>query len=241
MRFTSVLIPVLIGLVVAPVAADSDHQAVMERISSLVPDAENVSVAETPIPEVLEVRVGSEVIYMSLDGRYLLQGRMFDLETQTDLTDQAQTSLRKDSMGEIDGASVISFAPEDPEFEVYVFTDIDCGYCRRLHAEIEDYNELGIAVHYLMFPRAGAGSPTWTKSESVWCAEDQQEAMTIAKLGQEPEPATCDDPVQSQYEFGQKVGVTGTPAMLTEEGVLIPGYVQPQQLKERLQALNSGS
>lgn len=217
--------------------ADADHEAVLERIGSLVPDAEDVTIAETPVPGVLEVRVGSEVIYMSNDGRYLLQGRMFDLETQTDLTDQARTSLRKEAMSKLDDIGIISFSPDNPEHNIYVFTDIDCGYCRRMHAQIDEYKEHGIAVHYLLFPRAGPGSGSWAKAEAVWCADDQQDALTIAKLGQEPDRLECDNPVQGQYQLGQEMGVTGTPALLTESGVLIPGFVQAAQLKERLVAL----
>ncbi len=239
MRLT--VVPALIlGMFVASAAsAEVDHEAIKDRINSLVPDAGDIFVSETQIPDVMEVRVGSDILYMSQDGRYLLQGRLFDLETQTDLTDKARTSLRQASMEGIDEFEMISFSPGDPEYEVYVFTDIDCGYCRRMHAEIDEYMEQGIAIHYLMFPRAGAGSPTWQTSESVWCADDQQEAITVAKLGQDVEEQTCDAPIESQYEFGQKVGVTGTPAKLTADGVLIPGYVQPRQLKERLDELNS--
>lgn len=229
-----------VGLIsAAAVAEESTYEAVHESLSGIVPNAENVAIAETPIEGVLEVQVDSEVIYMTADGSYLLQGPLFDLKTQTNLTDQTKTRIRKAAMDELDPAQSITFTPDKPEHEIYVFTDIDCGYCRRLHSQIDQYNAAGIAVHYLMFPRAGDGSKSWDKAVSVWCADDQQTAITRAKEGREPEPAQCDNPVRAQYNLGQKMGVTGTPALLTSNGVLIPGYVPPEQLVQRLDRIAS--
>lgn len=219
------------------VAQDDGYEAVHERLTKIVPNADNVAVAETPVEGILEVRVDSEVIYMTDDGRYLLQGRLFDLESQTDLTDRSKTKIRKTAMDDLDVSESITFGPENPAHEIFVFTDIDCGYCRRLHAQIDEYNEQGIAVHYLMFPRAGNGSESWDKAVSVWCADDQQTAITRAKEGRDPRPEQCDNPVEEQYSMGQKMGVTGTPALLTSNGVLIPGYVPPEQLVQRLDRL----
>ncbi len=118
-----------------------------------------------------------------------------------------------------------------------VFTDIDCGYCRKLHAQMAEYNEQGIAISYLAFPRAGIGSRSYEKAVSVWCSEDQQDAMTQAKLGADPDPLQCDNPIAEQYQLGQQLGVTGTPALLTSSGQLIPGFVPPQQLRARLDSM----
>lgn len=237
MRLTTFLLPALLAAS-SYVFADADHQAVRDRIELLVPGSTDVSIAETPLDGILEVRVGSEVVYMTADGRFLFQGRVVDLETQTDLTEAAQAKLRHAAIEQIDKAQSISFGPENPAHEIYVFTDIDCGYCRRMHGQIDEYNEQGIAFHYLMYPRAGQGSHSWNKAASVWCANDQQEAMTVAKLGQEPDPVECDDPLDDQFRLGRDVGVTGTPALVTMDGVLIPGYVQPEQLRARLDQLN---
>lgn len=240
MRFHCQILAWCLMLAVSSVTAYAEqdaYEAVHESVSKIAPNADNIAVAETPLQGILEVQVGSEVIYMSENGRFLLQGRLFDLQTQTDLTDRAKTKIRRAAMDDLDASESITFAPDDPEHEIFVYTDIDCGYCRRLHSQIEQYNEAGIAVHYLMFPRAGNGSDSWDKAVSVWCAEDQQTAITRAKEGRDPEPAQCDNPVEEQYEMGQKMGVTGTPAMLTSNGVLIPGYVPPEQLVQRLEGL----
>lgn len=240
MRLVSLLLPMLF-VTVGAVADDvtDNYGAVKDRIGTLVPGSNDIAIAETPLDGILEVRVGSEVVYMTDDGRYLVQGRVVDLDTQTDLTEVAQAKLRREAVRRIDKSEAISFSPENPVHEVYAFTDIDCGYCRRMHGQMEEYMEQGIAFHYLMFPRAGKGSHSWEKASYVWCAADKQEAMTTAKLGQEPEPAQCEDPVDTQYKLGQEVGVTGTPALVTMNGTLLPGYVPPEQLRTRLDQLGA--
>lgn len=229
--------PTVVGLLLAGPVAAADYPEVLERLSGIVDDMEEVTIAEIPIDGLLQVGVGSEVIYMTEDGRFLIQGRVLDLETKIDLTNTARTRLRKEALAKLDSSEWISFGPEDAEHEIMVFTDVDCGYCRRLHQQMEEYNAAGIRINYLAFPRAGVGSPTYDKMVSIWCANDQQGAMNIAKAGGQPEPATCDNPVNTQYEFGQALGVTGTPGLVTLDGELIPGYVPPAQLKERLDGL----
>ena len=214
--------------------ADDKYSAVEERIRALAPNATSLAISETPIEGILMVQIGGDIIYASADGRYMIQGRVIDLETREDLTEGAKSGMRKELLASVDTSKQISFTPEDPTFELTVFTDIDCGYCRKLHDQVEEYNEHGIAIKYMAFPRAGIGSRSYEKFVSVWCAEDQQAAMTLAKSGADPDPAQCDNPVAQQYQLGQELGVTGTPALLTPEGMLIPGYVPPEQLRQRL-------
>lgn len=225
-------------LLAATAVFATDYAEIEERISSLVSEVRELSIAETPVPGLMQVRVNSEIIYMSDDGRYLLQGRFIDLETQTDLTDTAQASLRRERLADLNSDEFVSFGPEDADYEVMVFTDPDCGYCRRLHEQMEEYASNSIRIHYLAFPRAGVGSQTYDKMVSVWCAHDRQGAMDIAKAGETPPRATCDNPVDEQYQLGQSLGVTGTPSMMTFNGDMIPGYVPPEQLRARLESLN---
>lgn len=215
-------------------AADDDYSAVEERIRALAPNATSIAISETPIDGILMVQIGGEIIYASADGRYMIQGRVIDLETRADLTETAKAGMRKELLTSVDTSKQISFSPKDPEFELTVFTDIDCGYCRKLHAQVEEYNQQGIAIRYMAFPRAGIGSRSYEKFVSVWCSEDQQQAMTQAKSGADPDPEQCDNPVAEQYQLGMDLGVTGTPALLTADGMLIPGYVPPAQLRARL-------
>lgn len=216
-----------------------DYPEVTTAIQKLIPNAEQIAIAETPIPGVLEVQVNSDIIYLSADGGYLLQGRLFDLDNRVDLTDKARSSIRRELLGTVSASEQITFAPPSPEYDVIVFTDVDCGYCRKLHEQMDQYNDLGIAIHYMMYPRAGVGSHSYDKAVSVWCSADQKTAMTEAKQGAEPAKRECDNPVESQYQLGQKIGMTGTPAIVTKDGTLIPGYVPPDALKQRLDALSA--
>ena len=231
------LITGLTGLLLAVTinaAAQDDYSVVEERIRALAPNVQSIAISETPIEGILMVKVQGDIVYATADGQYLIQGRLMNMETREDLTESAKAGLRKEIIGAIDASKQITFSPEEPEYELMVFTDIDCGYCRKLHAQIEEYNESGIAIHYMAFPRAGVGSRSYEKFVSVWCAANQQEAMTLAKSGSDPDPEQCENPVAEQYQQGMQLGVTGTPALLTADGNLIPGYVPPAQLRERL-------
>lgn len=224
----------LLLVVSASAAAQDEFAAVEERIRGLAPNADSIAISETPIPGILMVQVAGDIVYATADGRYLIQGRVVDMETREDLTEGAKSELRRELMAGIDTSRQITFAPEEPVYDLTVFTDIDCGYCRKLHAQMDEYNEKGISIHYMAFPRAGIGSRSYEKAVSVWCAEDQQEAMTQAKAGADPDPAQCDNPIAEQYQLGMELGVSGTPALLTSDGQLIPGYVPPEQLRARL-------
>lgn len=211
--------------------------AVEAKIRALVPNAKTIAVSETPITGVLQVQINSDIVYVTDDGQYLLQGQIMDIDTKANLTDQAMSGIRLSLLTDLKKEEQISFAPEEPKYELIVFTDIDCGYCRKLHNQMDGYNEQGIAINYMAFPRAGIGSDSYDKFVSVWCSADQQGAMTLAKNGTDPLPQKCPNPIADQYELGREVGVTGTPALLTSDGTLIPGYMPPEQLRQRLDSL----
>jgi thiol:disulfide interchange protein DsbC len=227
------------GLAGIAVAAEFDPQAVEAKLRQIAPAAESIALSETPIEGLLQAQVNNDIVYVSSDGAYLVQGTMYDIETRTNLTDQAKSTIRKDLLKNVDTSGQIVFSPENPDYELMVFTDIDCGYCRKLHDQIKEYNEQGIAIRYMAFPRAGVGSHSYEKYVSVWCADDQQEALTLAKGGTEPEPMQCDNPIEAQYDLGRDIGVSGTPALVTSDGTLIPGYMPPEALRERLESLDS--
>ena len=229
---------VLLALSLSVEAADVDYSNVEERIRALAPQAASIAISETPIEGLLMVQVGGDVVYATADGRYMVQGRVIDMETREDLTESAKADVRRELLAKADSKSQITFAPVETRYDLTVFTDIDCGYCRKLHAQMDEYNQQGIAIHYMAFPRAGIGSHSYDKAVSVWCASDQRSAMTQAKLGAEPDPAQCDNPIEAQYQLGRDLGVTGTPSLLTADGQMIPGYVPPEQLRQRLDQLN---
>jgi thiol:disulfide interchange protein DsbC len=224
----------LLAVTITAAAADIDYSKVEQSIRTLAPGAASIAISETPIDGLLMVQIGGEIVYATVDGKYLLQGRLMDIATREDLTESAKAEVRRELLANVDTTTQITFAPKDPKYDLMVFTDIDCGYCRKLHSQIDAYNEQGIAIHYMSFPRAGIGSHSYEKAVSVWCAGDPRTALTEAKLGAEPDPAQCDNPVDEQYELGLELGVTGTPSLLMADGQMIPGYVPPDKLRERL-------
>ena len=227
-------------LMTAAYAETTDQQgfdAVEAKLRGLVPNAKTIAVSETPIAGVLQVQINSDIVYVTSDGKYLLQGQIMDIDSRSNLTDQAKSGIRLGLLTGLNEDEQITFAPEKREHSVLVFTDIDCGYCRKLHNEMAEYNEQGIAIHYMAFPRAGIGSASFDKFVSVWCADDPKAAMTLAKNGSDPEPQKCPNPIAEQYDLGREVGVTGTPALVTTDGTLIPGYMPPAQLRARLDSL----
>ncbi len=217
-------------------SASADEAAVEGAIKSLVPNAKIDSIAESQVPNFYQVVLQGQVLYISADGKFLLQGSVFDIANKVDLTENARADIRRSALAAVGKDQRIIFPAKDPKYTVTVFTDIDCGYCRKLHSEIADYNNRGISVEYLFFPRAGIGSDSYDKAVSVWCAADRNAAMTLAKTGAEPEKKTCDNPVAHDYELGQKIAVTGTPAVFTAEGVQLGGYLPPDQMLARLAA-----
>lgn len=223
----------------ATLAQDADHSIVEEKIRALVPTAKTVAIADSPVEGLLQVQINSDIVYVTKDAEYLFQGQLMDIDTRTNITDEAKSGIRQSLLAEVKDEDQIIFASDTAEakYNLMVFTDIDCGYCRKLHEQIEEYNDEGIVIHYMAFPRAGIGSDSYDKFVSVWCAADQQSALTLAKNGIDPEPKSCKNPVADQYELGREIGVTGTPALVTSDGTLIPGYMPPDKLLARLAAL----
>lgn len=232
---------IALASVTGTILAKDKFELVEDRIRELAPSAKSIAVSETRLNGILQVQIEGDIVYATDDGRYLLQGRVIDMDTREDLTELAKADIRKELLDDIDVTRQIEFVPEQTTYDLTVFTDIDCGYCRKLHSQMAEYNEQGIAIHYMAFPRAGIGSASYDKFVSVWCADDQQAALTSAKAGSEPEPKQCENPIAEQYQLGIALGVTGTPAIMTKDGQLIPGYVPPVTLRERLDSMETAT
>lgn len=208
----------------------ADEAAVRAALAKALPDLKPDAVTPAPMPGLYEVRVGSNLVYLSEDGRYLLQGDLIDLEKRENLTENRQEGIRADALKGLSEDKMVIFAPASYQHTITVFTDIDCGYCRKLHKEINDYLQAGIRVRYLFFPRAGQGSPTFDKSVAVWCASDRQKAMTDAKAGKDIEMKTCPNPIEEHMALAQQFGVNGTPTLVLEDGRVMPGYAPAKYL-----------
>ena len=231
----AVALLLLTGASAAAAESDPALEAAREKIAEAFEMIEPEHVGRSPIEGWYTIQKGSVVAYVSADARYLLQGDLIDLERQINLTEISRNDARRDLMATLSDADSIVFSPAEAQHEVTVFTDIDCTYCRRLHNQIDEYLEQGIAVRYLLYPRNGPTSRSWSTSEDVWCANNRNDALTAAKLDREFETQECDASMISRhYSLGREVGLNGTPAIVLEDGTLIGGYLPPAQLGARL-------
>jgi len=203
-------------------------------IAGLVPGLSVEDVRPSAVEGLYEVAIGSQIIYVTADQRYLFKGDIIDLETNESLTEARRSGLRLEEMGQLSDDQMIEFGPDNPRHTITVFTDVDCTYCRKLHREIKQINDEGIRVRYVFYPRFGPGSESWAKAEAVWCSKDRQAALTAAKNGEDVTAASCPNPVAQHYALGNKIGVRGTPAILMEDGELLPGYVPAKELAKYL-------
>lgn len=215
----------------APGATKAIEDSLKQALPGMTPD----SIKPSPITGLFEVMVGPKLFYVSADGNYLIQGSLIDVKAKEDLTEPRLAQARIGALSKVGENHMISFKPKAAKHHAYVFTDIDCGYCRKLHSEIEQYGKEGIEISYLFFPRAGEGSESWSKAVSVWCSKDRNGALTKAKKGENVESKQCDNPVAQHYALGNAIGAQGTPMIVTEKGNVLPGYVPAKQLTKILE------
>lgn len=193
------------------------------------------SISDSPIPSIKTVITDKGVLYSSADGKYLIQGTVIDLENRVNLTEGALSGLRKEGVAAHQD-SMIVYKAENEKHQITIFTDITCGYCRKLHRELDDYLAAGITIKYMAFPRGGLRGSGYEDLRNVWCAKDAAQALTDAKAGQDvAKVENCSAPIAEHYELGQSFGITGTPAIILEDGTLIPGYQPAATLAKALE------
>lgn len=219
-------------------AAPANEPAIRAALAKAAPGVKITAINPSPIAGFKEVVVDGRVLYVSTDGKFLLQGSLINLDTRTNLTEASEAVLRRALLDAVPASRKISFAPANPKYRVTVFTDIDCGFCRKMHGQVNEYNKLGIAIDYLFFPRAGLGSESFQKAVNVWCAPDRKVAMTMAKNDRSLPKKNCPNYVTMDYKLGMQVGVEGTPAVYTADGMNIGGYLSPQDMLKSLQQGN---
>ncbi len=222
---------------VAKASVNANDSAIRAAMAKAMPNAVVDSIKPSVIPGYREVAIGGRVLYVSLDGRYLIQGSLFDLNTRTSLTENSQAVIRRGILAKIGPDRRIIFSPAKPKHHVTVFTDIDCGYCRKMHQQVAEYNKLGISVEYLFYPRAGIGSEAANKAINVWCSADRRKALTDAKNDRPVLNKTCTNPIAADFALGQKMGFDGTPAIYAADGSHIGGYLAPVQMLATLDKL----
>jgi thiol:disulfide interchange protein DsbC len=209
---------------------------VKARVVAKLHDVSPADVASSPVPGLYEVTMGGLIAYVSADGKYLFSGNVYDLDTEVNLTAARRNAARAKALASLRDDQTIVFSPDKPKMTVTVFTDIDCGYCRKFHSHIADLKKAGVRVRYMLFPRTGPGTESWRKAEEVWCSADRNEALTRAKKGDPVKAKDCGDAaITAQYGMGEQLGVEGTPAVFTQSGDYIGGYLNPEQLVQAVQ------
>lgn len=222
-------------------ADDATEAVVRKAVQSLAPGVSVDRIAPAPLPGFYQVLASGQLIYVSADGKYLLNGELLDLTAKKNLSENVWAAFRKEQLAKIPESQRIVFGPANAKYKVTVFTDVNCGYCRALHEHVADFNKAGIALEYVAWPREGvtstSGKPTATYTEmvNVWCAADPKMAFTEAKQGKAPKAASCTNPVKDEFDLGVKLGITGTPTIIAPDGRVVGGYVTPDQLLKALQ------
>ncbi|MEX0734951.1 MAG: DsbC family protein [Steroidobacteraceae bacterium] len=216
----------------APTAKPDIRAEIARRLDVRLED-----VQQSPIDGLYEVRSGAEIGYVSKDGRFYVDGDVFDMTSKNNLTEVRRQQGRLELLAGIADADTIVFGPKDAvRHTLTVFTDVDCTYCRRMHQEIAEFNRLGFRVRYLMFPRSGPDTESWRKAEAVWCSADRQEALTRAKRGEALKAGRCETPIAAQFELARKLGIRGTPGIITDKGEYLAGYMPAASMAEYLSA-----
>ena len=233
-RIITVVAAAALAFTVIPAAAD--ERSIRAALDAEFPGIAIESIADTPLTGIFEVTYDGGVLYASADGRFvLLNARLLDIKARRNLTERTLSRRRLQVLSEVPEGSMISYDPTGKvEHTLTTFTDIDCPYCRKMHAEMDALTANGIRVRYLMFPRAAVGSPSYEKAVSVWCAPNQREAMTWAKSGEIPDKRVCDNPVQEHKALARRLGLTGTPFTITDTGRIITGYMPAETLLHTL-------
>jgi len=237
-RFPAFAVALLFAVCGAGTAfADTDPRIALLKILPAGSKAEDLRPA--PIPGIYEFVQGADVSYITADGKYFIDGNVYDMKSRANLTEDLRSHARVALIGAVPESEMVIFSPPNPKYTITVFTDVDCQYCRKLHSDMAELNRLGVRVRYLFYPRTGPDTESWHKAEAVWCSANRNEALTKAKAGAAVDlsKANCPTPVKREYDLGTAVGVRGTPAILTDNGEFIPGYMPPRELLEQIKQL----
>jgi thiol:disulfide interchange protein DsbC len=223
-----------LGSAAVPAPVDAKADAIQAKLRAARPDIQFGKPKPSLLPGYYEVYVvGGPILYVNAEGTYFVAGELFALSEKgfLNLSERQRVDQRQAMLASIPKSEMIVFAPEKVKATVTVFTDVDCGFCRKFHKEVPELNRLGIAVQYLAFPRAGPGSGTYRKLATAWCAKDRKDALTRYKNGESLPLNDCKgNPVLKQMALGERFGVTGTPALVLEDGTLVPGYHPAKEL-----------
>jgi len=243
MKITFILIGLASALTVVAEDNDPAIEAIIAQLQKRIPSMDVQDVNKSPMKGLYEVMASGQLIYVSADAKFIVSGKLFSIENGiVDLSEDAlaridkkKAPLRQAKIAQVEDKDMIIYKATNEKHKVSVFTDVDCGFCRQLHQKMAGYNNLGITIQYLGYPRAGIGSSSHIKLRSVWCAADQHKAMDAAKIDRTFGTDTCEDPIQEHMQLVRAFGINGTPALILESGRLLPGFVEPANLLKLLE------
>lgn len=219
----------------APVLAFEKNDALLDSLKRSGVDVRVERIAQSPMPGLYQIELqGGRLIYGSPDGRYLIQGALYETLEQgvRNLTALHAESVLSSMLKKIPREETVNYPARQQKASIVVFVDNECPFCRKLHEQVPSLNKAGITVRYLAYPRQGLSSEAYKTLVSVWCSQDRQAALDRAIDGRRIRTIECDNPVKSHYELGISIGIQGTPAILLENGQLITGYQPPKTLSE---------
>ena len=233
------LLILFISIFTLSISTSEDN--IRESLKNILPDGAIIeSIEATPIEDMYAVYYGDlQPIYVTKDGSFFIYGDIYKINSNSisNITDESIAERRKIILKDIPLNELISFKSKNEQFSVIVFTDVDCGYCRKLHNQINEYNKLGISINYAAYPRSGLGTSAFTKMVGAWCSDDPKGSISKLKNNKNLDLSFCDSqPVSKQYVIGQKLGVNGTPAIFSMDGDMFPGYIKPKELLLRLKS-----
>ena len=218
------------------VSADDAITELKKSLAERLPQFDVSYVEKTPIVGIYQVIIGGQVIYMTKDARYMIDGNLIDLSTKKNYSEDAMSVIRLSQIEKLGEDNMVVYTPQTIKHTITVVTDIDCPYCRRLHSEMDQYMTAGVKVRYIFMPLKGQGD--YRTTVSVWCAKDQNEALDLAKAGAELEAKDCENPIDKHLSVSRSLGVRGTPAIILQNGSMLPGYVPANKLIAELTKLN---
>lgn len=232
MRRILLIVPALISFAAS---AQSDVDKVRAELRKAMPNISVGEIRSSPVSGIYEVTANNQIVYATADGKYLFTGDLIDVASRVNLSEQQRGKVMLAAVNAVSEDKMIVIGPKNAKYTVTAFTDVDCPYCAKLHKDVPELVKNGVRVRYIFYPRAGEGSDSFKRAVAVWCAKDRVEAIGAAKAGQKIEMKTCPNPVSEHLQLAYRLGLQGTPTIISSNGTVIPGYVPAARLVAMLE------
>jgi len=217
------------------VYAQPEQQIKSEIQKKLGPNAKVKGVSAAPVPGLYEVLVGNEVFYTDSSAKYLIQGEIIELATGKNITEQRQADLNRIKWTELNLANAIKTVRGNGSRQLAVFSDPNCGYCKRLEKSMQQLDNVTIYTYLIPI----LSSDSTQKSKQIWCAADPYKAYIDWMInGINPSgKGDCATPLDKNLAFAKTYGITGTPTLFFTDGSRFPGAVQITDIEKKFSSL----